>query len=154
RLLQSALHQVHAGLLVGIGTLGGERRGRAQQGDAAARDDTLFHGRAGRVQGVVDTVLLFLHFDFGGAADLDHRNTAGELGQAFLQLLLVVVRGGFLDLRLDLGNTALDVGLLAGAVDDGGRLLGDLDALGSAEHIEADVLELDAEIFGDHFAAG
>jgi hypothetical protein len=64
----------------------------------------------------------------GRAADADHRNAAGELGQPLLQLLAVVVGGGLLDLRLDLGDAALDVGLLAGAVDDRGVLLVDGDA--------------------------
>ena len=44
--------------------------------------------------------------------------------------------------------------LLAGAVDDRGVLLVDAHALGAAEHRERDVLELDAEVFGDHLAAG
>ena len=48
----------------------------------------------------------------------------------------------------------LDVGLLAGAVDDGGVFLLDAHPLGAAEHVERDVLELDAEVFGDHLAAG
>ena len=108
----------------------------AQQRDAAAGDDAFFDGRAGRVQRVVDAVLLFLDFDFGRAADADHRNAAGELGETLLQLLLVVVRGGLLDLLLDLGDAALDLGLLAGAVDDGGVLLGDRHLLGAAEHVE------------------
>jgi hypothetical protein len=34
---------------------------------------------------------------------------AGELGKPLLQLLAVVVGGGLLDLRLDLGNAAVDV---------------------------------------------
>ncbi|GIX15602.1 MAG: hypothetical protein KatS3mg118_3561 [Paracoccaceae bacterium] len=54
------------------------------------------------------------------AADADHRDAAGQLGQPLLQLLAVVVRGGLLDLRLDLGDTGLDLVLVAGAVDDGG----------------------------------
>jgi len=41
------------------------------------------------------------------------RNAAGELCQPFLQLLAIVVGGGLLDLRLDLGDAALDIGLLA-----------------------------------------
>jgi len=39
----------------------------------------------------------------------DHRDAARELGQTLLQLLTVVVRGGLLDLRLDLGDAGLDV---------------------------------------------
>ena len=55
---------------------------------------------------------------------------------------------------LDLGDARLDVGLLAGAVDDGGVVLGDDHLLGAAEHVEGDVLELDAEVLGDDLAAG
>jgi hypothetical protein len=80
------------------------------------------------------------------AADADHRDTAGEHGQTLLQLLTVVVRGCFLDLRLDLRHASFDVGLLAGAVDDGGVVLVDHHLLGAAEHLQRDVLELDAEI--------
>ena len=49
---------------------------------------------------------------------------------------------------------ALDLRLLAGAVDDGGVVLGDRHLLGAAEHVERDVLKLDAEIFGDELTAG
>jgi hypothetical protein len=46
------------------------------------------------VQRVFDAGLLLLHLDLGGGTDLDHRNTAGQLGHALLQLLAVVVGGG------------------------------------------------------------
>ena len=54
-----------------------------------------------------------LHLDLGGAADLDDRHAAGQLGQPLLQLLAVVVGGRLLDLRLELRDAALDVLLLA-----------------------------------------
>jgi hypothetical protein len=47
---------------------------------------------------VIHAILALLHLDFGRAADADHRDAARELGQTLLQLLTVVVRGGFLDL--------------------------------------------------------
>src|SRR5690606_14086232 len=62
--------------------------------------------------------------------------------------------GGLLDLDADLLDPGLDAGLLAGAVDDGGVVLVDGDALGVAEVLEGDVLELDTEVLGDHRAAG
>ena len=86
---------------------------------------------------VVDAILALLHLGLGGAADADHRDAAGELGQPLLQLLAVVVGGGLLDLRLDLIDARLDVGLLAGAVDDRGVLLVDHHLLGAAEHVDA-----------------
>jgi hypothetical protein len=50
------------------------------------------------VQGVLDAGLLLLHLDLGGRADVDLGDAAGELGQALLELLAVVVAGGGLDL--------------------------------------------------------
>ena len=131
-----------------------ERLDGAQQRDAAAGRHAFLDRGAGGVERVVDAVLLFLHFDFGRAADADHRDAARELGETLLELLTVVVRGGLLDLRLDLGDAGLDVLLLAGAVDDRGVLLLDAHPLGAAEHGERHVLELDAEVFRDHLAAG
>src|SRR5713226_2050911 len=144
-----------AGLLVVVRGLDAlELLGSTEQGDAAARYDAFLNRRAGRMHRVINAVLALLHLDLGGAADADHRDAAGELGQTLLQLLTVVVRGGFLDLRLDLVDAGFDVGLLAGTVDDGGVLLVDHHLLGATEHGERDVLELDAEIFRDRLAAG
>src|SRR5580693_2448551 len=103
---------------------------------------------------VINSILALLDLGFSRAADADYRDAARELRKTFLQLLTVVVRGGFLDLRLDLVDARLDVGLLAGAADDGGVLLVDHHLLGAAEHGERDVLHLDAEIFRDRLTAG
>src|SRR6267142_2601686 len=115
-----------AGLLVVVRGLDAlELLGGTEQGDAAARHDAFFNRCTGRMHRVINAILALLDFDLGRAADADHRDAACELGQTLLQLLTVVVRGGFLDLRLDLVDARLDVGLLAGAVDDGGVLLVD-----------------------------
>src|SRR5437879_2235266 len=152
---QRLAHDLDAGLLVVVlGAQTFEMFGGTQQGDAAARYDAFFNRRTGRMHRVVHAILALLDFDFGRAADADHRDAACELGQTLLQLLTVVVRGGFLDLRLDLLNARFDVGLLAGAVDDGGVFLVDHHLLGATEHGECDVLELDAEIFRDRLTTG
>ena len=106
------------------------------------------------MQGVFDAGFLFLHLGLGRGADIDDGHAAGQLGQAFLQFLAVVVGGGFLDLAADLVDAALDVGGLAAAFDDGGVFLVNDDALGAAEVVEFDVLQLDAEVFADELAAG
>src|SRR5262245_48786611 len=69
-----------------------------------------------------------------------------------LQFFAIIVGGGLFDLRLDLVNTRFDVGFLAGAVDDRRVLLVDHHLLGTAEHVDRDVLELDAEVFTDRLA--
>ena len=102
RRLEGAANDVDASLLVVIQALDRDHLAGAQQRDAAARHDALFDGSAGGVERVIDAILLFLDFDLGGAADLDDGNAASQLGQTLLELLLVVVRGGLLDLgRLD-----------------------------------------------------
>ncbi len=73
----------------------------ADDGDAAAGEDAFFNRGAAGVQGVFDAGLLFLHGDFGGGADVDLGDAAGELGQAFLELLAVVIAGGVVDLVLE-----------------------------------------------------
>ena len=99
RLLERAQDDAHAGLLVVDG--GGvevDGVGGLQQRDAAAGDDALLERRAGRLQRVLDAVLLLLHLRLGGRADLDDGDTAGELGEALLQLLAIEVGVGVLDL--------------------------------------------------------
>src|SRR5690606_28344178 len=91
--------------------------------DAAAGDDSLFHGRTGRVKGVFDAGLLLLHLDLRGRADAHHGDTTDELREALLELLTVVVAGRVFDLAADGLDAALDVRLLARTVDDRGVVL-------------------------------
>ena len=127
---------------------------RAQVGDAAAGDYALLDGRARGVQRILDPGLAFLHLDFGCRAHLDQRHAAGQLGQALLQLLLVVVAGHLLDLQADLLDPRLDRLLVARAVDEGRIFLGALGLLDAAEVLEGRFLELQPQLLGDHRAAG
>src|SRR3546814_8930424 len=79
-----------------------------QQGGAAAGDHALLDSRLGGAHGVLDAVLLLLELDLRGGADLEDGDTTGQLGEALLELLAVVVRVGVLDLVLDLLDAALD----------------------------------------------
>ena len=102
RLFERSQHDLDAGFLIGIVALQILHVGtRAKVCDAAARNDALFHCCTRRVQCIFDASLLFLHFDFGRRANLDHRDAAGELGHTLLQLFLVVVRGRLVDLHAD-----------------------------------------------------
>src|SRR6185437_8967688 len=111
--------------------------------DAAARNLALFEGRAGSLQRVLDAVLLLLHLGLGRSADLDHRDAAGQLREALLELLPVEVGVGVLDLRLQLFDPALDRIAITGAVDERRRVLVDDDAAGLAELRHLRVLELE-----------
>src|SRR5439155_6203942 len=79
---------------------------------------------------------------------------AGELRQALLQLLAVVVRVAVLDLGADLVDAARDLLGGAGTVDDGGLVLGDDDLAGLAQEVQGGVLELEADLLGDDLATG
>ena len=108
-----------------------DSRGAANERDAAAGDDAFLDSRAGGVHRILDTSLLLLHLGLGGSTDLDHGNAADQLGETLLELLAVVVGGGLVDLSADLLDAALDVAILAAAIDDGGVVLVDGDALGA-----------------------
>ena len=98
-------------------------------------------------------MLLLLHLRLGGCADLDDRDAAGQLCQPLLQLLAVEVRVGVLDLGLQLLDAGLDRLAVTGTVDDRRRVLVDDDLAGVAELRQLRVLELEAELLGDHLAA-
>ena len=108
-----------------------QRRSRLQQGHAATGDDALLDGGLGVADRVLDAVLALLELHLGGGAGLDHRNTAGQLGQALLQLLAVVVGVAVLDLLPDLRDPARDRLAVTGTLDDGGLVLGDDDLAGA-----------------------
>src|SRR5439155_20742717 len=154
RLLERALDDVDADLLVALGLELFERRDAAQQGHAAAGNDALLDGRLGSVHGVLDPGLLLFHLGLGRRAYLDLGHAADQLRQPFLQLLAIVVGSGLVDLSTELPDAAFDVGGLAGALDDGGVVLVDGELLGPAQVIELNVRELNAQVFGNGLAAG
>src|SRR6266536_579122 len=102
---------------------------------------------------LADGLLRAQQRDLGGRADADDRDAAGQLGQALLELLAVPIGVGPLDLLLDLVDLALDVLFAAGALDDGGLVLGHRDAPRATQQVERDVLQLEADLLGDDLAA-
>ena len=104
RLLERTGDQTGAGGLVAVERLRElEHLGlRTEQRHATTGHDALFDGSLGRLHGVLDAVLLLLELHLGGRADLDDRDTAGQLGEALLELLTVVVGVGVVDLGADL----------------------------------------------------
>src|SRR5262249_31940995 len=98
--------------------------------------------------------LFLFHLGLGRSADVDDCNAAGEFRQALLQFLAIVIAGRLFNLTTDLGNAALDIGVLASAFDNGGVFLVDSNALGLAHIFNLDVLKFDTEVFADQSAAG
>src|SRR5713226_812871 len=152
--MQSALYDVDADLLISLELELVESGDATGQGHTAAGDNAFFHGRTGSVHGVFDASLLLFHFGLGRGTNFDHGHATDQLRQPFLQLLAVVVAGRLLDLAANFFYPAFDLVVLALAFDQGGVVLVHGDLLGLAEVGHLDVLQLDAEVFGDGLAAG
>jgi hypothetical protein len=75
-------------------------------------------------------------------------HAADDLGQALLELFLVVAGGGLFDLGADLLDPGLDLLGVAGAVDDGGVFLVDDDALGLATRSTSSCFKSSCRRFG------
>src|SRR5579862_95010 len=154
RLLDRAIQDLHTDRLVLVGTLElVESLLNANQRHTAAGHNALLDGCTRGMQSVLDARLLLLHLDLGGRTDLDHGNAAGELCNTLLQLFLVVIGRGFLDLLADRLDARLDVGLLTGTVNDRGVLFLDDNLLGLAKIVQRRLLERQADFVGDDRAA-
>src|SRR5690606_12348113 len=154
RLLERTQHDLRADLLVRILELEVlEPLLDTHERDAATRDNALLDRSTRGVQRVLDAGLLLLHLGLGRRADVDHRDAAGELREPLLQLLTIVVRRGLLDRDADLVDAALDLLRIARAIDDRGVVLVHDEALRTAEVRDHRVLELEADLLGDHLAA-
>src|SRR5262245_65837914 len=82
RLLERTRDDRRTRPLVAVEVVDLDRLDRVQERNAATRDDTLLERRAGRLQSVLDAVLLLLHLALGGSTDLDDGNAAGALRAA------------------------------------------------------------------------
>ena len=132
----------------------GERSLRTEQRNTTTRDDTLFDRRTRSMQGILDESLLLFHLGLGRGTHVDDRNTTGELREALLELLTVVVRRALVDRDTDLIDPALDVVGFTGTIDDDRVVLVDDDTLRRAQVAGDRVLELEADFLGNHLAAG
>ena len=99
-------------------------------------------------------MLTFLELNLGCSTGLDDCHAAGELCQALLELLAVVIGIGGLDFLTQLADACLDVILCAQSINDGGFILGDDDLACTAEILKGGVLKREANGLGDHFTGG
>src|SRR3954466_11004396 len=115
RRLERDAHDVGTGRLVAVQLELVERDGRGlRESDATTGDDALLDGGLGVAHRVLDAVLALLELDLGRGTGLDDGDATGQLGQALLQLLAVVVGVRLLDLGADLVDATLQ---LAGVTD-------------------------------------
>src|SRR5207253_4423015 len=117
-------------------------------------DDAFLDGRTRCRDRVLDAVLALLQLDLGGRANLDHAYATGKLGEPLLKLLAVPVGVGVLDLATDLGDAGVDLILRRGTVGHRGGVLGDDDAAGLTEQVDAGLVELEANLRRDDLGTG
>src|SRR5690606_36799692 len=155
RRLEGTADDADAGVLVGIGALQAiEGCAGTQQGHAPARNNAFLDRRTRGVQRIIDAILILLHLDLGCSADLDQRYATDEFRHAFLQLLAIVVTGGFLELSLDRLDASVNARLLARTAHDDGAVLAHLDTLGAAKVGKFRLFELFAGFFCDYRSEG
>src|SRR3712207_4438913 len=100
------------------------------------------------------SVLALLELDLGRGTGLDDGDATGQLGQALLQLLAVVVGVRLLDLGADLVHPAGDLVAVTGTLDDRRLVLGDDDLAGAAQQRDVGGVELEADLLADDLATG
>src|SRR5699024_9175795 len=154
RTSQSRAHDLHAGCLVAL---------QAQvvlqdvcglhQCSATAGNNALLGSSLRVAHGILDAVLALLQLHLGGGTDLQDGHAAGELRQALLQLLAVVVGVSVLDLLADLLDATLQLLLGASTIDNGGVVLGDNDLAGGTQQRQVGGLQVQADLLGDDLAA-
>jgi hypothetical protein len=106
---------------------------RANQGDAAARDDAFFHCGTGCIESVLDARLLLFHLELARSAHLDDGDAAYELHEALLKLVLVEFVVFARELRAKLPDASGELLFAAGAADDRRLVLVERDAASAAE---------------------
>ena len=131
-----------------------ERLARMQKGHAATWHNAFGDCGPGGMERVFVKRLAFLHFGFSGRAHLHLGDTAGELGEAFLKLLAIVVAVSLRDLLADQLAASLDRLLVAGALGYRGVFGIDLHLFGAAKLRKLDVRKVDSQVLEDRFTLG
>jgi hypothetical protein len=107
--LQCAPNDGDADVLICVLSFNGEGLRSSQQCDAPARNNAFIDRRTNCVESIIDAALTIRSLSLGGATYLDHRNATGKPGEAFLQVVTVITRGGLLDLELYRSGSALNI---------------------------------------------
>src|SRR5699024_6124188 len=99
---QCRANDVRTGCLITGQLEGIQSSSSLQQRYATASNDALFNSSLCVADCVLNAVLALLEFNLSCSANLQDCDTAGELSQALLQLLTVVIGIGVVDLSADL----------------------------------------------------
>src|SRR6266446_4878947 len=149
RLFKSAAQDVHTSCGITFKMQAVQCLDSIQQSNAAAGNHTLFHTCASSGECVLNAGLAILQLDLGASANLDQRYATGELRQALLQLLAIIIAGRFLDLSLDLADASLDVCGLSITLDNGRVILGSDNGASGTKIDQRRAIETAAHLLAD-----
>ena len=89
-----------------------------------------------------------------GRTDFDHSHSTYQLGQAFLELFTIIIRGGVFNLGPNLGDSAFDLVLCSGAFNNGGVIFVDIDSFGASKIGDSGIFQFKSDLFTDNLTAG
>src|SRR6185312_3300813 len=98
RFFEGPFNNIHAGRLIILKLQLPQCGDTPEQRYASPRNDPFFNGCPSCVHRVLDSGFLFLQFSFCRGPDLYQCHAAYEFGEPLLELFLVIVRTGFVDL--------------------------------------------------------
>merc|ERR1711884_43646 len=123
---ERVLDNIHSLLLVLIlGCDGINSWQTSDQSNSASGNNAFLHSGSGGVESIGHTILLLVDLNLGRSSDLEHGHTAGQPRHPLLQLLLLVLAVGVLDLVPDHVDPLADVGLAASTLQQHAVVLGD-----------------------------
>ena len=153
---QSALNDFNACALVAVELLRqiAEAVSQLEECASAPGDDALLDGCPGGVESVFDSQLAVVQFRLGGSSDLDHRNTPGQFGDAFVQFFPVVIGVRRLQFTFDRGHAVGHRGTVIVRGNDRGGFLADGDPPCLAKIADVHSVQRHRLVFADQRSSG
>merc|ERR1740128_895990 len=120
----------------------------SDESHSTAGNYSLLHCSPGGVKRVCNAILLLIDLNLGATANLEDSHTRGHPGHPLLQLLLLVLAVGVLDLIPDHVHPLADVGLSAASSQHHAVILGHHNLANLAEVLDLDILKLHSVSLG------
>ena len=121
--------------------------------DAASRDDTFGNCRFGGIYRVFNLQFQILHLGLGRRADANHRHSATELRNPFVNLFNVIFGIRLLALFAQLRHARVNLALLSLSSHNRGLILGRNHAMRVPQYFKPHGLKLEPDFLGNHLRA-
>ena len=148
-------NNLHTCLFVASCTLNSllNSRDSVHKGDTTTSYDTFFNSSLCSSKSVLNTELLFLHFNFCCSTNLDNSYATSKLCKSFLKLFTVKVRSSCFDLCTNLSNSALNFVCVASTVNNDSIFLVNLNLTSLTELVKSCILEFKTDFRRNYLTA-